>query len=98
VGEQAQQTAIRELKEETGLSATDWRSVGESSFAYPDRLLCFFLFTCVCGNLTLLQTETPHVWTSIDALADYPMPEANTDIINMIMAAKKPHPGLLSDG
>lgn len=93
-GEQAQQAAMRELKEETGLSATCWQSVGEYSYAYPDRLLHFFLFTCVCDNITLLQTETPHVWTSTDALADYPMPEANSAMINMVMAAIKPRPGL----
>jgi len=82
---------MRELKEETGLTATDWQRIGESSFAYPDRLLHFFIFSCVCNNLALLKAETPHTWSSIDGLENYTMPEANTEIIPMVLAAKKAH-------
>jgi len=87
-GEQAQQAAIRELNEETGLSASDWRSIGESRFAYPDRVLHFVLFTCVCEHIAGLQTEAPHVWARVDTLPDYPMPEANAALIDMLIAAK----------
>jgi len=88
--EQPRQAAIRELKEETGLCGRDWRCIGQYSHAYPDRLLHFLVYACVCDQLTLLHTESPHTWARPDSLTDYPMPEANADIINMIMAANSP--------
>jgi len=86
IGEQAQQAAIRELKEETGLNAHGWHFIGQSSFTYPDRLLHFVLYACLCDNLTLLDTEAEYVWTNTDDLSNYPMPEANVDLINMLVA------------
>jgi len=90
-GELPLQAAKRELKEETGLVGIDWQCVGESNFTYPDRLLHFFIFTCVGDNLTLLQTETPHTWANIEGLENHPMPAANTEIIPMVLAAKLRH-------
>jgi len=79
---------MRELEEETGLSAINWRHIGESGFTYPDRLLHFVLFTCVCEHTAGLQTETLYAWVSLNALTDYPMPEANAALINMLITAK----------
>ncbi len=83
-GELPLQAAMRELKEETGLDATAWQCLGEYDFAYSDRLLHFYLFTCFCEHFAGLQTETPHVWASIETLADYPMPEANAGMMNLL--------------
>jgi len=83
-GEQPQAAAMRELKEETGLNATEWQRLCNQSFEYPDRRLHFELFSCVCNDLSPLDTESPHVWTSIDTLTDYPMPDANDAFIAAI--------------
>jgi len=96
-GEQAQQAAVRELKEETGLSALDWHFIGQSNFTYPDRLLHFVLFACLCGNLTLLDTETEYIWTNTDDLSNYPMPEANEDLVNLLVIRTKNGSKALTD-
>jgi len=83
-GESPQAAAVRELKEETGLDATAWQSICNQSFEYPDRLLHFELFSCVCLDLSSLDTESVHVWSAIDTLTDYPMPAANDPFIKAL--------------
>jgi len=76
--------AQRELQEETGLAGADWQCLGTSSHQYPDRLLNFTLFRCTCVSDVELQTETPFAWLKPDALADYPMPEANRELLGLL--------------
>jgi len=83
-----QAAAQRELQEETGLSGTDWQSLGTSSYKYPDRLLNFTLFRCTCVSDAELKTETPFAWIETDTLADYPMPEANRELLGLLTAKK----------
>ncbi|RLL53009.1 NUDIX domain-containing protein [Mariprofundus sp. EBB-1] len=83
-GEKNQAAAMRELKEEAGLDATAWESLCKQSYEYPDRLLQFELFSCVCHDLSPLNTESPHVWATVDTLTDYPMPDANDAFIAAI--------------
>jgi len=80
-GESPQAAAQRELREETGLTASSWQQLCTQHFAYADRTLNFTLFTCVCDDLTTLDTETPHIWSAVSALPDYPMPEANASFV-----------------
>jgi len=84
-GESPEEAARRELKEETGLSATDWRKIGEHCFSYADRTLHFTLFRCLCRDTGALQPESAHLWAGIDQLHDYPMPEANRALVRMII-------------
>lgn len=76
-GEAPEIAAIRELKEETALSATGWQKLCLQSFEYPDRLLHFNLFSCVCYDVSPLNAESAHVWSPVGKLTDYPMPAAN---------------------
>jgi len=76
--------AQRELQEETGLTGTNWQCLGTSSHQYPDRLLNFTLFRCTCKSDAELKTETPFAWIELDALADYPMPEANCELLGLL--------------
>ena len=86
IDEQPETAAKRELYEEAGLAGSDWQQLCQQSFTYPDRILHFTLFTCVCEHLTHLETESAHVWSAISALANYPMPAANDAFIMMLKA------------
>jgi len=84
VGETPKLAAIRELKEETALEGKAWSFLGDSTYEYPDRLLHFLLFRCLCDNLAPLACESPHLWVKSDQLSDYPMPEANRQLIDLL--------------
>ncbi|OIO72100.1 MAG: hypothetical protein AUJ56_02330 [Zetaproteobacteria bacterium CG1_02_49_23] len=78
------QAAIRELAEEAGLKGKRWRHLGKADYTYEDRRLHFLLFVCVCSDVSELQAESPCVWVSLDALNEYPMPQANEKIMPML--------------
>jgi len=78
------QAAIRELKEETNLSGKLWRHLGKSSHHYNDRILNFLLFVCCCPDISKMSPESKHLWVKRNQLHDYPMPEANKPLINML--------------
>jgi 8-oxo-dGTP pyrophosphatase MutT (NUDIX family) len=80
---------MRELKEETGLDGSNWRFLGDSTFEYPDRLLHFFLFSCLCSNLQPLECENSHIWAEPDQLSSYPMPDANQSLLQIIQTKLK---------
>jgi len=73
--------AVRELREETGLSGKLWRHIGKASHTYSDRTLNFLFFACHCPNVSRLDSESTHVWVKLGELDDYPMPEANSKLI-----------------
>jgi len=84
-GESPKTAAIRELREETGLEGNDWQLLGDSTFEYPDRLLHFFLFSCQCNHHPeRVVCEASHTWADVGQLADYPMPDANKALLQMI--------------
>jgi len=76
--------AVREFKEETGLSGKRWRHLGKSSHSYDDRTLHFLFFVCICPDTSDLNTESSHAWVKLDKLGDYTMPEANTKLLSML--------------
>lgn len=78
------QAAVRELKEETGLTGSHWRHLGKASHAYPDRSLHFLMFVCTCPDVSGLGSESPHAWVRPDQIDSYPMPEANAGLVPML--------------
>jgi len=83
-GETPKKAAIRELMEETGLTGSNWKLLGMHDFEYPDRKLNFLLFSCLCKDTKGLLCESPHVWADVIKLHEFPMPEANTELLNML--------------
>lgn len=83
--EMSLQAAIRELNEETHLKGTKWRHLGKSSHSYIEKNLHFLLFVCFCPNISNLDAESKHVWIKRNQLNDYPMPEANQKLANMLL-------------
>ncbi len=77
-------TAVRELKEETGLSGKLWRHLGKASHSYNDRELHFLFFICYCPDILSLNCESPHAWVDPGQLGHYPMPEANNKLVPML--------------
>ena len=76
--------AVRELKEETGLSGKLWRHLGKTSHAYSDRTLSFLFFVCQCPDTSELNSESAHMWVELDELDKQAMPEANSKLIPML--------------
>jgi 8-oxo-dGTP diphosphatase len=74
-------TAVRELREETGLAGKYWRHLGKASHRYPDTDLSFLLFVCICPELAGFRPESEAAWVPLASLEDYPMPEANAKLL-----------------
>jgi len=80
-------TAVRELKEETGLSGKLWRHIVKSSHTYEDRKLHFLIFGCIAKSMDGFDCPDKHLWVAYDELDDYPMPEANRKFLRHIQDA-----------
>ena len=83
-GETPLDAAVREFREETGLSGKLWRHLGKATHSYDDRTLHFLFFVCYCRETSSLTCESPHTWTNLNQLDDYPMPDANNKFISML--------------
>ena len=82
--ESALQAAIRELKEETGLSGSHWRHLGKCSHTYAHVQLYFTLFVCHCAKPSDLRAESEALWVSRQDVSQYPMLEANQTLMKML--------------
>lgn len=91
-GETAEQAARRELSEETGLAAVNWRYVGQWSHRYPDRQLTFEFFCAdVAETIPIdvearLGSEGDACWVEPTRLLELDMPPANVPMIDALVA------------
>lgn len=83
-GETPLDAAVRELREETGLSGKLWRHLGKTSHSYDDRTLHFLFFVCICPDISGLTSDSQYDWANLNQLDDYSMPEANTKLLPML--------------
>ncbi len=84
-GETPLDATQRELFEETGIAAHDWQLLGEGEYSYPNAHLRFHLFSCHCPEPGGLSCPEPHIWAPAPKLDEYPMPQANVELLNAMV-------------
>jgi 8-oxo-dGTP diphosphatase len=88
-GERPEQTLIRELKEELGITVSDacLAPLTFASHAYPDFHLLMPLYVCRRweGTVTALEGQKL-VWVRPNRLRDYDMPPADVPLVSHLMA------------
>jgi 8-oxo-dGTP diphosphatase len=88
-GERPEQSLIRELKEELGISVKEdcLAPLTFASHAYPDFHLLMPLYVCRRweGAVTALEGQTL-AWVRPNRLRDYEMPPADVPLISHLMA------------
>jgi len=84
-GEQPARAAARELREETGLVATELEPLGLFVYEYPDRPLRFhaFLARDPAGELRV-DGEREWTWAGLSELLELELPDANTQIVRAL--------------
>lgn len=83
------EAAKRELQEETGLHATQWRWRGVHCHAYPDLALAIDLFSCFT-TIDAISSPQPAIWSDLDTAMRLPMPEANRRLFPMLTNLDRP--------
>ncbi len=84
-GEEPAAAALRELREETGLSADEAEPLLVFVHDYPDRRLRFhaFVVTDVTGEVAT-DGDRAFAWVAPPSLDELPMPEANRAILRAL--------------
>jgi 8-oxo-dGTP diphosphatase len=88
-GERPEQSLIRELKEELGISVSEdcLAPLTFASHAYPDFHLLMPLYVCRRWQGTVTATEGQRLaWVRANRLRDYAMPPADVPLISHLMA------------
>ena len=84
-GEEPAEAALRELREETGLSSASATPLLVFVHDYPDRRLRFhaFVVTDAAGDVKT-DGDRAFAWVAPSSLDDVPMPEANRAILKAL--------------
>jgi len=88
-GERPEQSLIRELQEELGISVSEacLAPLTFASHAYPDFHLLMPLYVCRRWEGTVTATEGQKLaWVRANRLRDYEMPPADVPLISHLMA------------
>jgi 8-oxo-dGTP diphosphatase len=88
-GERPEQTLIRELKEELGITVSEdcLAPLTFASHAYPDFHLLMPLYVCRRWEGTVTATEGQQLaWVRPNRLRDYDMPPADIPLVSHLMA------------
>lgn len=85
-GESLELAMCRELKEEVGLTATEYKLFDSLVFDYDDLALTlhFYLVTGFTGQATELEGQQIK-WVKAAELIDYDFPKANKTILNKLL-------------
>ena len=72
-GEWLEETVLREVKEETGVTVGNVRYVGSQGWPFPSQLMAGFTADYVSGEVQVEEKELEDVrWFSVDALPNLP--------------------------
>lgn len=72
-GESLEETAIREIAEETGIVANNVRYVGSQCWPFPSQMMVGFVADYVAGEIKVDKTELADArWFPVDDLPDLP--------------------------
>jgi 8-oxo-dGTP diphosphatase len=88
-GERPEQSLIRELKEELGITVSDacLAPLTFASHAYPDFHLLMPLYVCRRWQGTVMALENQMLaWVRPNKLHDYDMPPADEPLVSHLMA------------
>jgi len=88
-GERPEQTLIRELNEELGITVSEpcLAPLTFASHSYPDFHLLMPLYVCRRWEGTVTAREAPRLaWVRPNRLRDYAMPPADEPLVSHLMA------------
>ena len=84
-GETAQETLVRELREETGIEVVRWNRLIRFPFVYPEFVMDFEVFQVTeWRGDPCAQASQALRWVELNALRDYPTPPASDAVIRAL--------------
>lgn len=88
-GEDAEEAAVRETREETGLEVRVTRSAGRVDHAYSHFRITLHAFHAdLTGGVLRTDGAEPRAWVAPEALSGYAFPTANRRILDGLLPAK----------
>ena len=84
-GESLEDALRRELDEEVGVEVEVGGMLYEATHSYPDRLVHLYFYECLIREgHPAARSVADTAWCTPGELMNYPMPEANTGLIELL--------------